>query len=132
MVVWLCGCVVLWLYGCVVVWSCSCVIVWLCDYIVVWLCDCMGMYFSECMYIFWAICRHRLPAGGCAAHGWHTCHASHGYCGSICVYEYSVYTNVNVNISISGITLNQWSVQQASRNIRASSTYVQEKASLFF
>jgi len=48
------------------------------------------------------------------------------------VCEYSVYTNVNVNVSISGIALNQRSVQQASGDIRASSAYEQEKASLFF
>ena len=54
------------------------------------------------------------------------------YCSRICVCEYSVYTNVNVNVSISGIALNQRSVQQASVDIRASSTYEQEKASLFF
>jgi len=48
------------------------------------------------------------------------------------VCEYSVYTNVNVNVSISGIALNQRSVQQASVDIRASSAYEQEKASLLF
>jgi len=48
------------------------------------------------------------------------------------VCEYSVYTNVNVNVSISGIALNQWSVQQARVDIRASSAYEEEKASLFF
>ena len=47
------------------------------------------------------------------------------------MYEYSMYTNVNVNISISGIALNQRSVQQASVDIQASSTNMQEKASLF-
>ena len=52
------------------------------------------------------------------------------YCSRICVCEYSVYTNVNVNVSISGIALNQRSVQQASKDIRASSANVQEKASL--
>jgi len=48
------------------------------------------------------------------------------------VCEYSVYTNVNVNVSISGIALNQRSVQQASKDIPVSSAYEQEKASLFF
>jgi len=48
------------------------------------------------------------------------------------VCEYSMYTNVNVNVSISGIALNQRSMQQASEDIRASSAYEQEKASLFF
>ena len=43
-----------------------------------------------------------------------------------------MYTNVNVNVSISGIALNQRSVQQASEDIQASSTYEQEKVSLFF
>jgi len=43
-----------------------------------------------------------------------------------------MYTNVNPNVSISGIVLNQRSVQQVSIDIRASSAYVQEKASLFF
>ena len=46
--------------------------------------------------------------------------------------EYSMYTNVNVNVSISGIALNQRSVQQASEDIRARSANVQEKASLSF
>ena len=46
--------------------------------------------------------------------------------------EYSMYTNMNVNVSIGGIALNQRSVQQASVDIRASSAYEQEKASLFF
>ena len=54
------------------------------------------------------------------------------YCSRICVCKYSVYTNVNVNVSIGGIVLNQRSVQQASVDIRASSAYEQEKASLFF
>jgi len=54
------------------------------------------------------------------------------YYSSICVCEYSVYTNVNVNVSIGGIVLNQRSVQQASVDIRASSAYEQEEASLFF
>jgi len=48
------------------------------------------------------------------------------------VCEYSVYTNINVNVSISGVALNQRSVQQASEDIQASSAYEQEKASLFF
>jgi len=48
------------------------------------------------------------------------------------VCEYSVYTNVNVNVSIREIALNQRSVQQASVDIRASSAYKQEKASLLF
>jgi len=48
------------------------------------------------------------------------------------VYEYSVYTNVNINVSISRIALNQQSVQQASEDIQASSAYEQEKALLFF
>jgi len=43
-----------------------------------------------------------------------------------------VYTNVTVNASISGIALNQRSLQQASEDIQASSAYEQEKASLFF
>jgi len=55
-----------------------------------------------------------------------------GYCSRICGCEDSVYTNVNTNVSISGIALNQRSVQQASVDIRVSSAYVQEKASLFF
>jgi len=54
------------------------------------------------------------------------------YCSRICVCEYSVYTNVNMNVSIGRIALNQQSVQQASVDIRASSAYEQEKASLFF
>jgi len=54
------------------------------------------------------------------------------YCSRIYVYEYSVYTNVNMNVHISGIALNQRSVQQASGDIRASSAYEQEKALLFF
>jgi len=48
------------------------------------------------------------------------------------VCEYSVYTNGNIKVSISGIALNQRSVRQASVDIRASSAYEQEKASLFF
>jgi len=47
------------------------------------------------------------------------------------VCEDSVYTNVNTNVSISGIALNQRSVQQASVDTQASSAYVQEKASFF-
>ena len=54
------------------------------------------------------------------------------YYSRICGCEDSVYTSVNTNVSISRIALNQWSVQQASVDIRASSAYMQEKASLFF
>jgi len=46
------------------------------------------------------------------------------YCSRICGCEDSMYTNVNTNVSISGIALNQRSVQQASVDIRASSAYV--------
>ena len=54
------------------------------------------------------------------------------YCSRICRCEDSVYSSLNTNVSISGIALNQRSVQQASVNIRVSSACMQKKASLFF